>query len=276
MATEVAGRLRELQATNEAGERRREVRSLTQGGGDGGRLSMGAGEWGPGTVARRERGAATCGMRREAVQGRGWLGIGGWRDRGAARRALRREGEGRNSQERLRVCPGEGQGRAAAPRIARAAGLRVAARPPLSSLPCSPAGGPPFPCAPPGLQVVLKEIAFSRLLLPFQCALCPSWPAQVVLKEIAFSLDDWTTLVRKEKAVYHTLNKLSMDVTSKVRSRLPAEAATSGRARRVAAPAGRFAGPEELSSRGRRVPSLPRRRALPPLLSPPPLLLWLL
>lgn len=37
-----------------------------------------------------------------------------------------------------------------------------------------------------------------------------------VLKDIALSLEEWTTLVRKEKAVYHTLNKLSVDVTSKV------------------------------------------------------------
>ena len=37
-----------------------------------------------------------------------------------------------------------------------------------------------------------------------------------VLKEIAFNLDEWTMMVRKEMAVYHTLNKLSVDVTSKV------------------------------------------------------------
>lgn len=37
-----------------------------------------------------------------------------------------------------------------------------------------------------------------------------------VLKEIALSLDEWTVMVRKEKAVYHTMNKLSVDVTSKV------------------------------------------------------------
>ena len=29
-------------------------------------------------------------------------------------------------------------------------------------------------------------------------------------------LDSWTLLVRKEKAVYHTLNKMNMDLTSKV------------------------------------------------------------
>lgn len=38
----------------------------------------------------------------------------------------------------------------------------------------------------------------------------------VVLREIAYHLEDWTLMVRKEKAVYHTLNKLNMDVTSKV------------------------------------------------------------
>lgn len=37
-----------------------------------------------------------------------------------------------------------------------------------------------------------------------------------VLKDIALHLDEWTVMVRKEKAVYHTLNKLSVDVTSKV------------------------------------------------------------
>jgi V-type H+-transporting ATPase subunit a len=37
-----------------------------------------------------------------------------------------------------------------------------------------------------------------------------------VLKDIAINLEEWTVMVRKEKAVYHTLNKLSVDVTSKV------------------------------------------------------------
>jgi len=37
-----------------------------------------------------------------------------------------------------------------------------------------------------------------------------------VLRETASQLEEWVTTVRKEKAVYHTLNKLSMDVTSKV------------------------------------------------------------
>jgi hypothetical protein len=29
-------------------------------------------------------------------------------------------------------------------------------------------------------------------------------------------LDAWTAMVRREKAVYHTLNKMSMDTTAKV------------------------------------------------------------
>ncbi|KAG1677026.1 hypothetical protein FOA52_001195 [Chlamydomonas sp. UWO 241] len=37
-----------------------------------------------------------------------------------------------------------------------------------------------------------------------------------VLAVVAQNLDDWTLLVRKEKAVYHTLNKMNMDFTSKV------------------------------------------------------------
>jgi hypothetical protein len=39
---------------------------------------------------------------------------------------------------------------------------------------------------------------------------------EAMLREIGYSLEDWVVMVRKEKAVYHTLNKLSMDVTSKV------------------------------------------------------------
>lgn len=39
---------------------------------------------------------------------------------------------------------------------------------------------------------------------------------EAFLQNIAFALDHWTTLVRREKAIYHTLNKLSIDVTSKV------------------------------------------------------------
>lgn len=31
-------------------------------------------------------------------------------------------------------------------------------------------------------------------------------------------LDAWTTLVRREKAIYHTLNKCNVDVTRKVRA----------------------------------------------------------
>ena len=37
-----------------------------------------------------------------------------------------------------------------------------------------------------------------------------------VLQDIACSLDEWTSLVRKEKGIFHVLNKLSVDVTSKV------------------------------------------------------------
>ncbi|GIL61594.1 hypothetical protein Vafri_16026 [Volvox africanus] len=37
-----------------------------------------------------------------------------------------------------------------------------------------------------------------------------------LLQTIAANLDEWATLVRREKAVYHTLNKMNVDVTSKV------------------------------------------------------------
>ncbi|MEW5316803.1 MAG: hypothetical protein WDW38_008153 [Sanguina aurantia] len=39
---------------------------------------------------------------------------------------------------------------------------------------------------------------------------------QALLGEVATNLPDWGTMVRKQKAVYHTLNKLNIDVTSKV------------------------------------------------------------
>ena len=39
---------------------------------------------------------------------------------------------------------------------------------------------------------------------------------EAVINSIAQGLEGWTTLVRREKAVYHTMNKLSLDVTSKV------------------------------------------------------------
>lgn len=35
-------------------------------------------------------------------------------------------------------------------------------------------------------------------------------------EHVARSLAKWSTLVRREKAIYHTMNKLSIDVTSKV------------------------------------------------------------
>lgn len=37
-----------------------------------------------------------------------------------------------------------------------------------------------------------------------------------VLQQIAFNLDAWATQVRREKAIYHTLNKLSVDTSKKV------------------------------------------------------------
>ena len=37
-----------------------------------------------------------------------------------------------------------------------------------------------------------------------------------VLQSIAANLEGWTLEVKRETAVYHTLNKLSMDVTRKV------------------------------------------------------------
>ena len=40
---------------------------------------------------------------------------------------------------------------------------------------------------------------------------------EAVINAIARGLEGWTLLVRREKAVYHTMNKLSLDVTSKVR-----------------------------------------------------------
>lgn len=39
---------------------------------------------------------------------------------------------------------------------------------------------------------------------------------EVVLQNIAVNLEAWTVQVKHEKAVYHTLNKLSVDVTRKV------------------------------------------------------------
>jgi V-type H+-transporting ATPase subunit a len=39
---------------------------------------------------------------------------------------------------------------------------------------------------------------------------------EVVLQQIALNLDAWATQVRREKAIYHTLNKLSMDASRKV------------------------------------------------------------
>jgi V-type H+-transporting ATPase subunit a len=36
-----------------------------------------------------------------------------------------------------------------------------------------------------------------------------------VLNNIGYSLEKWTLMVKKEKAVYHTLNMLSVDVTRK-------------------------------------------------------------
>ncbi len=38
---------------------------------------------------------------------------------------------------------------------------------------------------------------------------------------MAVNLEAWTVQVKHEKAVYHTLNKLSVDVTRKVRCRGP-------------------------------------------------------
>eukprot|EP00879_Flechtneria_rotunda_P014171 GHRR01014808.1.p1 GENE.GHRR01014808.1~~GHRR01014808.1.p1 ORF type:complete len:648 (+),score=178.01 GHRR01014808.1:407-2350(+) len=39
---------------------------------------------------------------------------------------------------------------------------------------------------------------------------------EAVLQNIAFNLDQWATQVRREKAIYHTLNKLSMDTSRRV------------------------------------------------------------
>lgn len=40
---------------------------------------------------------------------------------------------------------------------------------------------------------------------------------EAVVNEVACGLEVWTTLVRREKATYHIMNKLSLDVTCKVR-----------------------------------------------------------
>lgn len=37
-----------------------------------------------------------------------------------------------------------------------------------------------------------------------------------VIQVVAANLEQWTTQVKREKAIYHTLNKLSVDVTRKV------------------------------------------------------------
>ena len=39
-----------------------------------------------------------------------------------------------------------------------------------------------------------------------------------MLQSIAASLEGWAVQVKREKAIYHTLNKFSVDVTRKVRS----------------------------------------------------------
>lgn len=39
---------------------------------------------------------------------------------------------------------------------------------------------------------------------------------EAVLQNIAFNLDQWATQVRREKAIFHTLNKLSVDASKKV------------------------------------------------------------
>jgi V-type H+-transporting ATPase subunit a len=41
---------------------------------------------------------------------------------------------------------------------------------------------------------------------------------EAVVNEIARGLEGWTTLVRREKATFHIMNKLSLDVTCKVRA----------------------------------------------------------
>lgn len=37
-----------------------------------------------------------------------------------------------------------------------------------------------------------------------------------VIQVVAANLEQWTVQVKREKAIYHTLNKLSVDVTRKV------------------------------------------------------------
>ena len=41
-----------------------------------------------------------------------------------------------------------------------------------------------------------------------------------VLQGIAVNLEDWTVQVKREKAIYHTLNKLSVDTSRKVSARV--------------------------------------------------------
>lgn len=51
-----------------------------------------------------------------------------------------------------------------------------------------------------------------------QLCLCSAGERQreAVLQTVAANLEAWTRQVKREKAVYHTLNKLSVDVTRKV------------------------------------------------------------
>ena len=50
------------------------------------------------------------------------------------------------------------------------------------------------------------------------CARAGERHRNATLQNIAGSLEAWTVQVKHEKGVYHTLNKLSVDVTRKVRS----------------------------------------------------------
>ena len=48
-----------------------------------------------------------------------------------------------------------------------------------------------------------------------------------VLQNIAANLDGWTVQTKQETAIYHTLNKLSVDTSRKVRTAMSSQALSS-------------------------------------------------
>uniref|UniRef100_A0A7S0VDC6 V-type proton ATPase subunit a n=1 Tax=Polytomella parva TaxID=51329 RepID=A0A7S0VDC6_9CHLO len=73
----------------------------------------------------------------------------------------------------------------------------------------------PFPEEPSRQRQTLSEV--STRIRELQTTIeASARHRETVLQTIALNLDEWTLLVLKEKAIYHTLNKLNVDVTSKV------------------------------------------------------------